>query len=237
GIAEENPEVQFLIVDQCIDPLPDNVRCAVFKEYEGSFLIGAVAASLTKSNHVGTVCALDIPFMHRFTDGFELGAKYVNPDITVSTLWVGGSNPFSDPVRAKELALALAGDGADHIFAATSGGDYGVFEAAQEKGISAFGVDINQCPVAPGHIVESQLKRVDVAIAESVEAIVNNSEEKVMVYGLDSNGVGLISLSSDNLEESQCTIVEHPEVIEKVKEIQTKILSGEIMIEDPMFKQ
>lgn len=236
-VAEANPDVQFLIVDQCIDPLPPNVRCAVFKEYEGSFLIGAVAASLSKTNHIGTVCALDIPFMHRFTDGFEMGAKYIKPDIKVSTLWVGGDNPFSDPVRAKELALALVGDGADHIFAATSGGDYGVFEAAQEKGIFALGVDINQCPTAPGHIVESQLKRVDVAIKESVDAIVKGSEEKLLVYGLDTKGVGLVSLTFDKPEESECTIMEHPEVIETVKAIQEKIISGEIVIEDPMFKQ
>lgn len=236
-VAEENPDVQFLIVDQCIDPLPENVRCAVFKEYEGSFLIGAVAASLTKTNHVGTVCALDIPFMHRFTDGFAEGAKYINPDIKVSTLWVGGNNPFSDPVRAKELALAMAADGTDYIFAATAGGDFGIFEAAQEQNFFVFGVDINHCPTAPGHIVECQLKRVDVAIVESVEAIAHNAEEKVLVYGLDSKGVGLVSLTSEKPEESQCLILQHPEIIKKAKEIQQKIINGEIVIEDPMFKQ
>ena len=236
-VAVEYPDVQFLIVDQCIDPLPPNVRCAMFREYEGAFLIGAVAASLTKTNHVGTVCALDIPFMHRFTDGFEMGAKYVNPDVNVSTLWVGGANPFSDPVRAKELALAMNADGADHIFTATSGGDFGVFEAAEEKDFSVFAVDVNLCPSAPGHVVECQLKRVDVAIVESVDAIVNNAEDKVLVYGLDSKGVGLISLTSDEPEDSQCTIMNHPEVIEKAREIQQKILNGEIVIEDPMFKQ
>lgn len=236
-VAEEFPDVQFLIVDQCIENLPPNVRCAVFREYQGSFLIGAVAASLTKTNHVGTVCALDIPFMHRFTDGFAMGAQYVKPDIKVSTLWVGGNNPFSDPVRAKELALAMAADGADYIFAATAGGDFGIFEAAQEKNFKVFGVDINHCPTTPGHIVECQLKRVDVAIVESIDAILNNSEEKVMVYGLDNKGVGLVSLTSEKPEESQCLIIRYPEVIEKVKDIQQKIISAEIVIEDPMFKQ
>lgn len=235
-VAEENPDVEFLMVDQCIDPLPSNVRCAVFKEYEGAFLIGAVAASLTKTNHVGTVCALDIPFMHRFTDGFEQGAKSVTPDIKVSTLWVGGDSPFSDPVRAKELALAMASDGADHIFAVTAGGDYGIFEAAQEQGFFVFGVDVNHCPAAPGKVVESQLKRVDVAIKESVDAIVNGSEEKVMVYGLESQGVGLVSLVSENPEDSQCTILQAPEAIENAKELQQKIINGDIVIEDPMFK-
>ena len=236
-VAEEFPDVQFLIVDQCIENLPPNVRCAVFREYEGSFLIGATAALLTKNNHVGTVCALDIPFMHRFTDGFALGAQHINPDIKVSTLWVGGSNPFSDPVRAKELALSMAADGADYIFAATAGGDFGIFEAAKEQNFFVFGVDVNHCPTTPGHVVECQLKRVDVAVVESIDAILNNSEEKVMVYGLDNKGVGLVSLTSDKPEESQCLIVEHPGVIEKVKDIQQKIINGEIVIEDPMFAQ
>lgn len=235
-VAEENPEVQFLIVDQCIDPLPANVRCEVFKEYQEAFLIGAVAASLSQNNHVGTVCALDIPFMHRFTDGFAQGAKYITPDIKVSTLWVGGSNPFSDPVRAKELALAMHADGADYIFAVTAGGDFGIFEAAKEKDFSVFGVDINHCPTAPAHIVECQLKRVDVAIVESVQAIVNNAPEKVMVHGLESKGVGLVSLTSETPEKSQCRILEHPDVLEKVKDIQQKIIDGDIVIEDPMFQ-
>ncbi len=235
-VAEEHPEVTFLIVDQCIDPLPQNVRCAMFREYEASFLIGAIAASLTETNHIGTVSALDIPFMHRYTDGYALGAKYVDPDVKVSTRWVGGRHPFSDQIRAKELALALAADGADHIFAATSGGDFGVFEAAQEQGVFAYGVDINQCPAMPGSIVESQVKRVDVAIVESVEAIVNEAQENVFVYGLAEQGVGLVSLLSDPPEESQCVILEYPEVLEKIKAIQEKIISGEIVIEDPMGK-
>lgn len=236
-VAEEYPDVQFLIVDQCIENPPSNVRCAVFREYEGSFLVGAEAALLSQNTHVGTVCALDIPFMHRFTDGFAQGAQYINPDIKVSTLWVGGNNPFSDPVRAKELALAMAADGADYIFAATAGGDFGIFEAAQEQDFFVFGVDVNHCPTTPGRIIDCQLKRVDVAIIESIDAILNKSGEQVMVYGLDNKGVGLVSLTSDNPEETQCVVAQHPEVIEKLKEIQQKIINGEITIEDPMFAQ
>jgi basic membrane protein A len=236
-IAAEFPDVQFLIVDQCIENLPPNVRCAVFREYEGSFLIGVIAASLTKTNHVGTVCALDIPFMHRFTDGFAQGAKYIKPNIKVSTLWVGGNNPFADPVRAKELALALAANGADYIFAVTSGGDFEIFEAAQEKNFFVFGVDVNLCPTTPGRIIDCQLKRVDVAIVESIDAILNKSEDKVMVYGLNNQGVGLVSLTSEKPEESQCVIAQYPDVIAKVKALQQKIINGDIVIKDPMFAQ
>lgn len=236
-VAAENPDVEFLIVDQCIENPPANVHCAVFREYEAAFLVGAAAASLSESGHVGTIGALDIPFLHRYTDGFAEGARYINPDIEVSTLWVGGDNPFADPARSKEQALAMAAGGADHIFAATAGGNFGIFEAAQEQDIFAYGVDVNQCPDAPGHVVENLIKRVDNAIVEAVDAIMNDTGESVLVYGLADKGIGLTSLTSDNPAESQCVIMEHPELIEQLQEIQQKIIDGEITIEDPMFAQ
>ena len=236
-VAPGNPDTQFLIVDQCIENPPPNVHCAVFKEYEAAFLVGAVAASLTETGHVGTLGALDIPFLHRYTDGFAEGAKYVKPDIKVSTLWIGSDpSAFSDPARAKEQALAMAGDGADQIFAAASASNLGVFEAAKEKNFFSYGVDVNQCPSAPGHIVENLIKRVDIAITQSVDKIMSGSKESLLVYGVADKGIGLVSLTTDKPEDSQCEIMKHPDVIEKVKEIQQKIISGEIKIEDPMFK-
>lgn len=237
-VAAESPKTQFLIVDQCIDNPPANVHCAVFKEYEAAFLIGAVAASLSESGHVGAISALDIPFLHRYTDGFAEGAKYVKPDIEVSTLWIGSDvTAFSDPARAKEQALAMAADGADHIFAAGAASNLGIFEAAKEKKFFTYGVDVNQCPSAPGFVVENLIKRVDTAIVESVDKIMAGSKENLLVYGLAEKGIGLVALTTDNPENSQCEIMKHPEVIEQAKEIQQKIISGEIKIEDPMFKK
>ncbi len=236
-VAAESPDVQFLIVDQCLDELPTNVRCAVFREHEAAFLVGATAALVTKSQHVGTISALDMPFFHRFTDGFAEGARYINPDITVSTSWVGGDNPWQNPERGKELALALAAKGADQIFVAAAATNIGVFEAAKEQNFFAYGDDINQCPSAPGHVVENLLKQVDVAIMESVNAILSGSGENVQSYGLASKGVGLVSLTFEHPEESQCVIMEHPDVIEQLKEIQQKIIDGEITINDPMMAQ
>lgn len=232
--ATESPDVQFLIVDQCMDGLPSNVRCAVFKEHEGAFLTGATAALLTESNHVGVISALDLPFFHRFTDSFAEGARYIKPDIKVSISWVGGDNPWQNPERGKELASAMAAEGADQIFTASSATNYGVFEAAKELNFFAYGVDINQCPSAPGYIVENLIKRADVAVMESVDAMLSGSNEQVLVYGLANKGVGLVALAADNPEESQCTIMEHPDVIAKLKEIQQKIIDGEITVEDPM---
>jgi basic membrane protein A len=237
-VAAEAPDTQFLIVDQCIENPPANVHCAVFKEYEAAFLIGAIAASLSETGHVGAISALDIPFLHRYTDGFAEGAKYINPDIEVSTLWVGSDvTAFSDPARAKEQALAMAADGADQIFAAAAASNFGIFEAAKEKKFFTYGVDVNQCPSAPGQVVENLIKRVDTAIVESVDKILSGSTENPMVYGVADKGIGLVALATDKPEESQCEIMKHPELIDTIKGIQDKIISGEIKIEDPMFKK
>ncbi len=236
-VAAESPDVQFLIVDQCIDNPPENVSCAVFREYEGSYLIGAVAGLLTETNKVGAIGAMDIPFLHRYTDAFAEGARHVNPDVDVSILWVGGDNPFADPVRAKEQALAMAADGVDHIYAATAGGNFGIFEAAEEQGIYAYGVDVNQCPDAPGYVVENMIKRVDLAVVDSVDSILNGTGGTTLSYGLDSGNMGLVAFTTDNPEDSQCVIQEHPDVIESARELQDQIISGDIVIEDPMFAQ
>lgn len=237
-VAAESPNTQFLIVDQCIDKPPANVHCAVFKEYEAAFLIGAAAASLTKTGQVGAISAMDIPFLHRYTDGFAEGAKYVKPDIKVSTLWIGSDpNAFSDPARAKEQALAMAAKGADQIFAAGAASNLGIFEAAKEKNFFTYGVDVNQCPSAPGFVVENLIKRVDTAITDSVDKIMAGSKENLLVYGLAEKGIGLVALTTDKPEDSQCEIMKHPDVIAKIKEIQQKIISGEIKVEDPMFKK
>ena len=148
-VAPTAPDIKFLIVDQCIDPRPANVSCAVFREYEDSYLIGVEAGMLAKNNHVGVVGALDIPFLHRYTDGYAEGVKSVNENAKVDVRWVGGQNPFADPVRAKEQAVAMHAAGSNYIFTATSGGDYGVFEAAKEKNFNVFSVDVNQCPTRP----------------------------------------------------------------------------------------
>jgi len=236
-VAAETPDVQFLNVDQCPENPPKNVHCAVFREHEATFLLGAAAASLTKTHHLGVIGALDIPFLHRFTDVFAEGARYINPAITVSTRWIGGDKPFNDPERGKELAKELADAGADHIFSAGAMSDYGVFEAAQEKKFFAYGTEINKCPVAPGYIVENIIKRVDVALMESVDGIMKGTSENFRSYGLESGGIGIVTLASEHPEQSQCVILEHPDVIARLREIQQKIIAGDITIKDPMMAQ
>ncbi|MGE3304995.1 MAG: BMP family ABC transporter substrate-binding protein [Rhizobiaceae bacterium] len=234
-VAAAAPDTQFLIIDQCIDNQPVNVHCAVFREYEASYLMGVAAGMLTQSKKVGVVGALDIPFLHRYTDGYAQGVKAVNPDATVDVRWVGGDNPFADPVRAKEQAIAIADAGADFIYTATAGGDFGVFEAAKEKNFKVFSVDVNHCPDVPGIIVDQSLKRVDNALVAAVGEILEGKEKTFTALGIKENGVSAIALDEATVKDSKCLIADHPEVAAKMREVAAQIADGSLKLEDPMF--
>jgi basic membrane protein A len=233
-VAPTAPDTQFLIVDQCIENQPDNVHCAVFREYEASYLIGVAAGMLTKTNTVGVVGAIDIPFLHRYTDGYAQGVKSVKPDAKVEVRWVGGENAFADPVRAKEQALALNAAGADYIYTATSGGDFGVFEAAKEKGFKTFSVDVNHCPDIPGIIVDQSLKHVDVALGAAVDAILAGQKKTFTSLGIKEGGVGSIALDEAGMAASKCLIADHPDVAAKMREVAATIADGSLKLTDPM---
>ena len=234
-VAPSAPDTQFLIVDQCIENQPANVHCAVFREYEASYLMGVAAGMLTQSKKVGVVGALDIPFLHRYTDGYAQGVKSVNPDATVDIRWVGGENPFADPVRAKEQAVAMNAAGADYIYTATAGGDFGVFEAAKEKNFKVFSVDVNHCPEVPGLIVDQSLKRVDTALVTAVGAILEGQEKTFTSLGIKEGGVSAVALDASTLADSKCVIAEHADVVEKMRAVAATIADGTLKLEDPMF--
>src|ERR1700752_2429537 len=172
--AAEYPSVKFFQIDSCpFAALKPNIYCSVFREYEASFLTGAEAALTTKTGKVGAISALDIPFLHRYTDGFIAGAKQVKTDIKISpTLWVGGNNPFSNPARGQERGVAMLAAGAHRILAAGAGSNGGIFKAFQvSPDAYAFGVDVNQCPKAPGVVMDNVEKKTDVAAQLAIKGI------------------------------------------------------------------
>ncbi|MDF8357220.1 BMP family ABC transporter substrate-binding protein [Ensifer adhaerens] len=234
-LAPENPETKFVIIDTCIPEAPENVYCAVFREQEIAYLAGAEAALTSQSKTVAVIGALDIPFLHRYTDSYELGAKAANPDINVlPTAWIGGDNPFQDPVRAQTQAVLQLSNGADRIYAVAAGSNGGVFKAAAEKpGAMAIGLDVNQCGDAPGAILDSTLKRVDVILPATIDGILKGTAKPVESFGLAEGGLELIAMSED-LAASGCMIAKAPDVIGKLTEIQAKIVSGAITVPDPM---
>ncbi|MHC4860923.1 MAG: BMP family lipoprotein, partial [Planctomycetota bacterium] len=155
-VAPRHPDTWFVLVDEALD-LP-NVRSYVFREEEGCFLVGALAAMKSGTGVIGFVGGLDIPLLRRFLAGYTQGARHVRPGIRVLDSWAGS---FSDPVRGREKALVQHGRGADVVFQAAGATGNGVIRAAAERGFYAIGVDANQNDMAPGHVLTSMRKKVE----------------------------------------------------------------------------
>jgi basic membrane protein A and related proteins len=231
-VPTDNPDQQFLLVDGCPDPQPENVTCAAFREHEATYLAGVEAALLSQSKKIGVVAALDTPFIRRWVDPFAAGAASVDPAVTASPLFVGGDNPFGDPARGKAQAQVLADQGVDQVLAAASGSNVGTFEVAAGGGFQAYGVDVNECESAPGQVVDNVLKNVDVALAAAVGEILDGNAGGAKVYGLAEDGVGLTALE-DDVASSGCLIADRPDVIERVREVRQQIIDGTVTVDDP----
>ena len=232
-VATAHPDTKFLLIDSCpFDKMKPNIYCSVFREYEASFLTGVEAALTSKTGKVGAIGALDIQFLHRYTDGFTLGAKHVKPDVGVApTLWVGGNNPFSDPARGQQRAAAMVADNVDRVLAAGAGSNGGIFKAMEDlEGATAFGVDVNQCPQAPGTIVDNAIKRIDKVVLDLVTQIQNVDKGGTSTdYGLAQDGSTVTSLTED-AATSGCVVLQHPEVLDQVRAARDRIIKGEITI-------
>ncbi len=127
--AEDFPDIRFLMVEDCPAKLAPNVFCVQLRTYEAGFLAGVEAGLTTRSGKVGTIAPVDYPESHRFTDTFADGARYARPGVSVHpTLWIGGDNPWSDPLRAQSQAAVMLSDGVDRIFATVSAGNGGVYK-------------------------------------------------------------------------------------------------------------
>jgi len=227
--AEKNPDQQFVLIDACPTDPPKNLHCAVFREQEASYLVGLEAGMLTKTKKVGSVVAVDIPFLHRYSDTFAHSAQKVDPD---TQLFIGGSSPFADPGKGKEQALALAATGVDQVFAVGAGSNGGIMEAAKEKNFFTYGVDVNQCGMAPGHVVDNTMKAVDVLVVTEIGKILDGTARSLSSYGLKENGMNVTSLM-DGAANSGCVVMDHPDVLAKVKQARQDIIDGKITIPDP----
>jgi basic membrane protein A len=188
-VAKANPDSQFAIIDSVID-LP-NVRSIIFKEHEGSFLVGVLAAMASKTGKVGFVGGMDIPLIRRFACGFVQGAKHANADVEVYQNMTGTTpSAWNDPTKGGELARSQFDRGADVVFAAAGGTGIGVYQAAADSGKLAIGVDSNQNHLQPGTMLTSMLKRVDVAAYKAFsDANANNFTTGIQVLGLAEGGV------------------------------------------------
>ena len=190
-VAQEFPETKFTLIDMVVD-LP-NVQSVVFKEHEGSFLVGMAAAMASQTGKVGFVGGMDIPLIRKFALGYVEGAKHVNPDIEIFQNMTGTTPAaWNDPTKGGELARSQFDRGADVVYAAAGRGTgIGVYQAAKDAGKLAIGVDSNQNYIHPGTMLTSMIKRVDVAVYESFRAAQEGTwQGGIQVLGLAEDGVG-----------------------------------------------
>ncbi|MES2949085.1 MAG: BMP family ABC transporter substrate-binding protein [Pseudomonadota bacterium] len=221
-IAKEFPKLQFAIIDMVVNQ--PNVQSIVFKEHEGSFLVGAMASMASKTGKVGFVGGMDIPLIRKFQCGYEQGAKYANPKAEVFANMTGTTGAaWNDPARGGELAKAQFAKGADVVFAAAGGTGMGVYQAAKDSGKLAIGVDSNQNHLQPGTMLTSMIKKVDVAVYNAAKS----HKPGVSVLGLKEGGVDYA------LDENNAKLV-NADMKKKVDAIKADIVSGKIKAADYM---
>ncbi|OCL27177.1 BMP family ABC transporter substrate-binding protein [Orenia metallireducens] len=207
-VSKEFADTKFAIIDDVVDN--PNVASLTFKEHEGSFLAGALAALLTTHEEieginakeiVGFLGGMDVPLIHKFELGYTSGVDYINEtegtDVKVRVNYTGSDpSAFNDPAKGKEISLAQYNAGADIIYHAAGGTGIGLFEAAAQTGSYAIGVDSDQDWNQPGYILTSVQKRVDNAVFATVTAIKEgNFEAGLKEYGLEEKGVALTPLT------------------------------------------
>jgi len=232
--AEDFPAVRFLMVEDCAAKPRPNVYCVQLRTYEAGFLAGVEAGLTTRSGKVGTIAPVDYPEAHRFTDPFADGARYARPTVQVHpTLWIGGDNPWSDPLRAESQAAVMLSDGVDRILATVAAGNGGIYKVvANTPGALATGLDVNECPDAPGHILDSAVRHVDLVIERAIVGIAAHNQPGTVSYGLREGAVNLTALEA-NAASSQCVVTADPAVLAAVAAVRDKIVSGQLVIADP----
>jgi basic membrane protein A len=221
-LAREFPKTQFTLFDQVVTG--PNIQSVLFKENEGSFLVGMIAALTSKTGKVGFIGGMDIPLIRKFQCGYEQGVKYANPKAEVFVNMVGTTGAaWNDPARGSELARAQFAKGADVIFAAAGGTGMGVYQAARDAKKYAIGVDSNQNHLQPGTMLTSMVKRLDVSVYEALKG----HKPGLHVLGLKENGV---EYAVDQYNEKLIT----PDIRRKVDAAKADVIAGKIKVADFM---
>lgn len=226
-VAKEFPDTKFAIIDMVVDA--PNVQSIVFKEHEGSYLVGVLAAKASKSGKIGFVGGMDIPLIRRFACGYVQGAKAANPKIEVFQNMTGTTGAaWNDPVKGAELAKSQIDRGADVVYHAAGGTGVGVLRAAADAGKLGIGVDSNQNGMHPGKVLTSMLKRVDnAAIATFTAAKDGSWKAGVTVLGLKENGVGWA------LDDNNKALIK-ADLKTAVDTASADIVSGKVQVHDYM---
>lgn len=231
NVANAYPEQRFALLDATVD-LP-NVASYSCKEQEGAFLAGALAAlakqeqvdeKLGSDKTIGFIGGVDNPLINRFAAGYKAGAEYIDPQIRVLVDYAGG---FNDPTTAKTIANTFVEKGADIMFHASGASGMGMFQAAEEKGFIAIGVNLNQNSIAPDYIMASMLKKLDSCAYHAITSIVEDSYTgENQVLGLGDGGVDI------TVKESNIQVPE--DILKRLEEIRQGIIAGDIQVPSEM---
>ena len=222
-VAPDFSETNFAIVD--VEAKAPNIKSLLFKAHEGTYLVGAIAAMKTKTNKIGFIGGMNIPLLHSFEAGYRAGARAVHPEIEVMVDYAGVTpQAFSDPARGKELALAQYNRGADVILAAAGATSLGILEVAKEKDKFIIWVDANGNHLAPGLVLTSMIKGVELSVYQTIQSVVEgNFAGGTTIYGLKEGGIQYI------VDEDNRSLLSE-ELLNRVEDLKTKIIAGEIVV-------
>ncbi len=223
-VAKDYPDTKFVNIDGWLPEIPDNVLLIGFQEHQGSYLVGMLAAMASKTGTVGFIGGMDIPLIRHFGCGYAQGAKAVNPDIKIVANMTGTTpTAWNDPVKGAELTKAQIGKGADVIYAAAGGTGVGVLQTAADEGVYSIGVDSNQNHLHPGSVLTSMLKRVDVAVYNSMKSGADIKSGTSMTLGLAEEGVGYA------VDDNNAALISD-DMRAAVEDARAKIISGDLEV-------
>jgi basic membrane protein A and related proteins len=232
-LAKEYPAARFADVDYSVAtdaqgnliPPPPNVAALRFREEEGSFLVGAIAGLVTKTKAVGFVGGMNIPLINKFEAGYRAGVLQVCPGCRVISQYAGVTpDAFRNPGKGKEMAFSQYQQGADIIYHASGATGGGVFEAARATGKLAIGVDADQYGEAPGYVLTSMIKRIDVAVFDAAKRVKDGTfKGGIYDYGLAQDGVGYV------YDERNKGLIPDS-VVARIEALKKEVVAGKIVV-------
>src|SRR5262245_12766997 len=223
-VAADYPDVKFAIIDMVVDK--PNVRSVVYKEQEGSYLVGLLAAMASKSKKVGFVGGMDIPLIRKFGCGYVGGAKAAGATDVIQNMTGDTPAAWNDPTKGGEITKSQIDQGADVVYAAAGGTGVGVLQAAADAGKLGIGVDSNQNGLQPGKVLTSMVKRVDVAVYNTfMDAKNDKFAAGINVLGLKEDGVGYA------MDENNKDLVT-PEMKAAAEKAKAEIIAGTVKVHD-----
>ena len=226
-IAPEYPDTNFAIIDMVVDA--PNVRSVVYKEQEGSYLVGVMAAKASQTGTVSFIGGMDIPLIRKFSCGYKGGVMATNPDAKVLEAMTGTTpDAWNDPVKGGEITKSQIDQGSDVVYAAAGGTGIGVLQTAADAGKLGIGVDSNQNGLQPGKVLTSMVKRVDVAVYNAFMDAKNDT----FSYGFSS--LGLAEDGVDYAMDDNNAPLVSDEMKAAVEAAKADIIAGKITVHDYM---